>query len=64
MYGWHELDVDEVIHETARAYLFRLGDSEEWVPKSQLAPEESPSVGDTKCVVVVSDFLARKRGWI
>ncbi len=52
-----EIKFDEFLHETDKAYLLRFGDSEEWLPKSQV---ETMDMDDS--IVEVADWLVEKRG--
>ena len=57
------LDVDEILKETAKAFLVLLPDGEEvWLPFSQVADHEAYAVGDTGVTISITEWLAREKG--
>lgn len=62
MSNYVHLDVDEVVKETEKALLLRIGDEELWVPLSQIADAADYSAGDADCTVSVTKWFADKNG--
>ncbi len=56
-----EIEVDAVVAETPNAFLFRIKDREEWVPKSQIVDHESIEHGDENIEVTISEWIAEKK---
>lgn len=57
---YEEIFVD-VIHETELAVLARVGDQQEWFPKSQL--EDWPDVGDSG-LMMARQWILEEKGFV
>ena len=57
------LGTGEVLHATEAAVLVRLGGKSVWLPRAGLHAE-SRVPAESRGEVVVSAWLARKRGWL
>jgi len=53
-----ETDFDELLKETAMAWLIRIDEEEIWLPKSQCDMDEAG------CVIDVPEWLALDKGFI
>lgn len=60
------LDFEEIVAETEKAFLVRLGDDldneEVWLPFSQIADAEDYSVGDKDGTISVTEWIAKEKG--
>lgn len=52
------------IKETTSAMLCRIDDAEEWIPKSQVHDDSFVFHSGHEGTLVVTQWLARERGWI
>ena len=57
------LDVDEIVTETDLAFLFRVGDEDIWVPKSQIADKDDYEVGDKEVEIGITKWWCEKNGF-
>lgn len=60
--GWVYIDVDEIVAESANAFLCRIGDEKLWLPKSQVSDAEDYQAGDEGVTLAVTEFIARAKG--
>jgi len=59
-----EIEDVEIIAETALALLCRIGENEEWIPKSQIGEDSGVgAVGDVG-TLQVAEWLAIERGLV
>jgi len=58
---WVHLDVDEIVRETADAFLIRYRDDEIWIPKSQVADAGDYQEGDENLTLSVTEWIAKKK---
>lgn len=58
--NWVHLEVTEILRETDKAILVLLDDEELWIPLSQIADSDDYSVGDTDCVISVTEWFAKQ----
>ena len=56
------IHVDEVLRDTEKAMLVRIGDEELWLPFSQIADDCDPRVGDVDLTISVTEWIAKKNG--
>jgi hypothetical protein len=66
--GYVHLECEEIVAETDKAFLCRLGEGEDqfeqWVPKSQIADGgDNLSKGDKSVTVSVTEWWAEKNGF-
>ena len=57
---YSKVQVDEVVAETNDAFLFDLGDCEQWVPKSQIDNPSSIAVKERSIIVEISTWFCAK----
>lgn len=56
------IDVDEVIRETAAAFLFLIDGREVWVPKSVMENEAAVMIGECEVAVDIAAWFVKKDG--
>lgn len=62
MSNYVHIEVDEIIRETDKAFLFLIGDDEIWIPKSQVSDADDYEMGDKNCSISVTEFIANEKG--
>lgn len=56
------IDVEEIVYETAAAFLFRVDGKEIWIPKSQMADPDDYSEGDIDVSdVAITEWIAKQK---
>lgn len=62
--NWVYIVVDEVLRETDKAFLLKIGDEETWMPRSQIAPEDEEGMraGDSDFEIGISEWIAKEKG--
>ena len=60
--NWFHLTVDEILRETEKAFLLRIGDEDVWIPFSQIADHEDYQVGECGVGMSVSEWIAEQKG--
>jgi hypothetical protein len=58
--GWVHLDVEEIKHETEKAFLFVIDGEEKWFPKGVVADYEEYAKGDKNCTVSIQEWFLAK----
>lgn len=57
------LDVEEILHETDKAFRIKLKSGEEtWMPKSQVSDADNYNVGDKNLTLSVTEWIASQKG--
>lgn len=57
-----ELEVEEIVAETDRAFLCVIGGDEHWLPKSQVEDPDEFQQGDVGVTMVVTLWIADQKG--
>ncbi len=61
--NWFNLEFDEILAETDKAFLLLLPDGEEvWIPLSQVADAGDYQEGDSCGEISITEWIARKKG--
>lgn len=60
MADWVYVQVDEILHETDKAFLVRIGDEEIWLPYSQIEDYEDYEAGDQDVEIAITEWIAEK----
>lgn len=56
------ITVDEIKHETEKAFLLVIDGEEYWIPFSQIANAEDYFAGDTDVELAISEWIATEKG--
>lgn len=52
-----EVTYDETITETAKAFLFKIGDSKVWIPKSQIVSDDGGTIEIPEWLAVAKELV-------
>lgn len=59
---WIEIEIDEVIRESDKAFLLRIDGEEHWIPKSQIQSPEDIRIGECEFEIKISEWIADQKG--
>lgn len=62
MSNYVHVQVEEIKHETDKAFLVIIDGDERWIPKTQIADSSDYEVGDKNITISITDFIAEKLG--
>lgn len=57
------IEIDAILRETEKAFLVSIDGEEHWLPKSQIANADDYCDGDKDCIMSVTEFIAREKGF-
>lgn len=62
--GWVHVDVDEIKHETDKAFLVVIDGDEHWLPKSVISDADDYNSGDKDVTISITEYIAREKGLV
>ncbi len=63
MSNWVYIEVEEIVAETEKAFLLRMEDGEEWIPKAQIeGGGEGYEKGDVDVGMSITEWIAKQKG--
>ncbi len=59
--GWHHIQVEMIVRETAMAFLFQIDGEEVWIPKACVADAKDYSEGDEDLEVSIRESILEEK---